>query len=234
MTSTFFSDNPIIHPLDDRPPTQSYFWWLNPRKFASWYLARCQWHGIRALGSTSIVRLSAIAPIVGYLILANEFTFRMFEGWKLYCFYFGTLSIAMGAFVYSLRCPGEAKKYDTAIEYTSAEAEFFTANPKIIEKEIAKSLVEVHHQRPEVFRDLLTIVSGIIRSQRDAERDTRKDAIISLMDELWHLRNFIRRRSRITCRILYDLGIVLVFSPSIVTSFQILEVALPAFSNAHH
>jgi len=197
--------------------------WSVPR-LTDWYLGRSQWHEIRNLGSTSIVRLSVVAPVVGYLILANRQSFQLFEGWKLFCFYFGTGSIAVGAFIYSLRCPGEAKKYDTAVDYALAEAEFFTANPFIIEKAIKASLLELQLQRPDLYRDVLTIFAKIAISHDHPEREVRKDATMVLMDELWHIRIFGRRRSRVVCRIFYDIGTFLIFLPSVFTVLQILHV----------
>ena len=193
-----------------------------------WYLGRAQWHEIRSLGSTSVVRLSVVAPVVSYLILANEHLLHFFEGWKFFCFYFGTVSIAVGALIYSTRCPGEAKKYDTAVEYAVAEAEFFTASPLIIEKAIGHSLSELKVQRPEIYRDILFIYTKIWISKNHPLREDRRDAIIALMDELWHLKIFGNRNSRVACRIFYDLGILLIFMPGVLTLLEIIQ----AFSAA--
>lgn len=194
-------------------------------QFIDWYRRRSQWHDIRALGFSSIVKISIVAPIVGYLILSNKFAFSFFEGWKFYFFYAGVTCISLGAILYSWWCPGEAKKYDTGVEYAISEVDFFIAKPMIIESLLREKISRLRVSRPDILHlDLLTIGSKFWTSSFDQERDKRKDAVIFLMDELWHAINYQFRKIRVICRMLYDAGILLLFAPSVYTTLQVLGV----------
>lgn len=187
-----------------------------------WYRSRSQWHEIRALGFSSIVKVSILAPVVGYLILSNPVSFAFFESWKFYCFYAGVTSISIGAILYSWFCPGEAKKYGTGVEYALAEVDFFVAKPKIIEHSLRYNIARLQLSRPDIYFDLLAIGACFSIAAFDEERSRRRDATLFLLDELWHAKNFRQRNVRVLCRILYDVGLVLLFTPSAYTTLQVL------------
>ena len=79
------------------------------------------WAQLRSAGNSRIVQTSVLFPLVGYLILFNDQVISFLsmhkldhppDGFlasiwtrKLYFLYFGLMSLGIGSFIYSLRCP---------------------------------------------------------------------------------------------------------------------------------
>jgi hypothetical protein len=93
------------------------------------------WMELRALGNSRAVQASVLFPVVGYLILFNDqvSTFLSISrlenaqptlgvlGWawshKLHFIYFGLMSLGLGSFIYSFRCPFIIKKHGDFADY---------------------------------------------------------------------------------------------------------------------
>lgn len=99
------------------------------------------WSTLRSIGNSSLVRLSALFPFVGYFILFNDnvTTFLQAHGlenppigvslldnlWskKLYFLYFGLMLSGAGSILYQWWCPPEVKKHQDWKDYIALEGE---------------------------------------------------------------------------------------------------------------
>jgi hypothetical protein len=99
------------------------------------------WSTLRAIGNSSLVRLSALFPFVGYFILFNDEVTNFLQAhgleqpslrlgildnlWskKLYFLYFGLMFSGLGAMIYQWRCPPEVKKHADWKDYIAVEGE---------------------------------------------------------------------------------------------------------------
>ena len=193
--------------------------------FKEWLYRRIdllsRWHSLRAIGSSKVSVLSILTPVAGYLIIFNT-KFEIFEsGWKVSSFYLGTVLFSLGTLIYAYSCPGECKKYDTAIEYTGAEAEFFSANHAIMIKMINRALVK--RRWPTYFSPsedhIRSVISEIERAKGPVQR---KPFMMTLMDEYWHMLNPSNPWCRYTCLSLYAAGTLLISLPGLVTTLEIV------------
>ena len=99
------------------------------------------WSTLRSIGNSSLVRLSALFPFVGYFILFNEEVTKFLQAhgldhpslgvslldslWnkKLYFLYFGLMLSGFGSMVYQWWCPPEVKKHQDWKDYIAIEGE---------------------------------------------------------------------------------------------------------------
>ena len=99
------------------------------------------WSTLRSIGSSSLVRLSALFPFVGYFILFNDEVTRFLQAhglekpligvglldnlWskKLYFLYFGLMLSGFGSIMYQWWCPPEVKKHLDWKDYIATEGE---------------------------------------------------------------------------------------------------------------
>jgi hypothetical protein len=92
------------------------------------------WASLRGVGNARIVQLSAIFPLVGYLILFNDEVSKflsmaaldhapknslidLFWPYKLYFVYFGLMCTGLASTLYQIRCPHLIKKHGDAADY---------------------------------------------------------------------------------------------------------------------
>lgn len=93
------------------------------------------WADLRTAGNSVAVKLSALFPAVGYLILFNDEIARFLSSvhldraaptsgyisliWinRLYFMYFGFMAVGLGALAYAWTCPFIVKKYGDANDY---------------------------------------------------------------------------------------------------------------------
>lgn len=98
------------------------------------------WSAIAAVGNSTPVRLTALAPLIGYLIIYNQLIadffflsksssavilehptrFDLFRELKLAFLYFGLLFFGIGSISFSLFAPKSVRKYKTPEEYVLA------------------------------------------------------------------------------------------------------------------
>jgi len=102
--------------------------------------ARFGWAKLREAGNSTIVKLTIVIPLVGYLIIFNEDLLHYLDlsrelfghhdpagsqevaqvSWRLLFLYFGLCFVAVGAGLYSWFCPDEIKSYRLASDYVAA------------------------------------------------------------------------------------------------------------------
>ena len=98
------------------------------------------WSSIASIGNSTPARLTALAPLIGYLIIYNQFIAEFFflsnggsdsdrptlsmldllRDLKLTFLYFGLVSFGIGAILFALFAPRSVRKYKTPEEYVLA------------------------------------------------------------------------------------------------------------------
>lgn len=188
-------------------------------RFAHWYEHKARWNKLRKLGTSQMVRVTIIAPVVASVLILTSKFLDFFASWRLLVFFGGSVATGAASMIYSVRCPGQCQKYDTAVEFSLTEADFFVANPKVLRRQITEHLAEwdTRHNgyvdRPEIRRRL----SRMLRPSAAP----KKPDVVFLMDQLWNMLDPSRKWSRWACLGLFSLGLGLLSIPPLVSLWQI-------------
>jgi hypothetical protein len=114
------------------------------------------WTGLRSVGNSPLARLTIIIPLVGYLIIFNEYALqylhlshRLFDGqptstsevqstqisMRLLLIYFGLCAVALASAIYTVACPPEIKRHGSPTEYSGGDGQNLSVGQLV---EIAK------------------------------------------------------------------------------------------------
>jgi hypothetical protein len=170
-------------------------------------------------------------PVVGYLILLNQQVldfgdidgrFRIFTPdvpWRLLLVYYGTLCLGLGSMLYSWRCPGRIRRYETAVDYAKAESEFFS------EREHADHLE----------RDLIQQVSQLTKEQQKYAyleevggigSVVARPTIVIMLTHHWNAYDITRPRARLLVYFLFWLGFCFLAVPTAVTLWGVIAYTM--------
>lgn len=187
------------------------------------------WRNLRALGNSTLAKATSIIPLLGALLLYNYNVLHLLElfgradrtcewgscipFWNTHLLYFGSCSIAVATIIYALRCPERVKKYESPVEYTTAETKFFTHG-----HHVGYYPILVRADAKEFGFDINNHFSTI-----DSDDDDRIDAgrILPMMTEHYEALDGCRRGSRISTFLFYIAGFGLVSIPTILTFFKV-------------
>lgn len=187
---------------------------MKPRRFQIW-----SWTSLRSLGNSAAVRISAVFPFIGYLIIFNdqvkkyltltalETTTRhgdLFSSlWelKLYFLYFGLLSLGIGSFIYQARCPYIVKKHADWSSYVIVDGPAMSMQQVLSLGKVLRAQIE-----PPVDREDLDNIRVYFMQRWYAEQS---DAMLF---------------SRIAVGILFWLGLFLVAVPSTLSAVKIFDI----------
>jgi len=198
---------------------------------------RARWHNLAALGTSPFARISLLTPLAGYLILLNEHFLEIAEidprflllhvetPWRLLSFYLGSFVFGGGTALFNWKCAGIVKRYQSAVEYVAGEIEFFdgTSHQGTVKTDLADAQRTLHvwkRTKPKF---------GHLGRLASAQSWSRSD-LIEAMTIQWHLRSLRRLPSRLFCRFLFDLGIVLILIPTLWTFVEVLIYAVKAIA----
>jgi hypothetical protein len=98
------------------------------------------WSELRSIGNSRLIQVSAVFPIVGYLILFSDevsnflsmrhlpslpqsgFLDSLWQG-KLYFVYFGLMLLGLGSLIYQVACPFIIKKHGDYTDYVRVDGD---------------------------------------------------------------------------------------------------------------
>ncbi|WP_137930460.1 hypothetical protein [Mesorhizobium comanense] len=185
-----------------------------------------RWSVLRRLGNSPVAKATIAVPLVGYLLLFNAEIAKFLRlhsdfcqpaecvpSLRLFLLYLGSCSIAVGAALYSLRCPALIKKYDSAAAFFDAEKAYF-CQPRNLEYLLR--LIELGTEAEPLAHDAANFKYDEGRSKVDP------GTLADPMGELYRLLNVSRLGSRTAALISYSLGILLLFVPTAMTFFQVI------------
>lgn len=191
--------------------------------------AYSRWHRLRGLGNSSLVRLSLLMPVIGYLILLNKSVGEHLQldpriaiwlsdsPFRLLLIYYGTFLVAAGSAIYALWCPYIVKKYASEVEYSAAELDF-VSTPNHRQQFIS----EVENQMTRASR-LQRELPGYASSASILADPSDENAGIlrELLALQWHLRDTSFRFARVVCASVFIAGFAILLVPAVITFFEV-------------
>lgn len=191
-----------------------------------------KWSGLRGYGNSVAVRITIIMPIIGYLLLLNEQVvaysridprFSLFTSdrpWRLIFLYYGSLATGLAAILYQWRCPIIVKKYDSPVEYLTAELNFFSDEDNY---EYIRARVRARFAKaPERLRQLEGVrhIEGKLSKIPEDEVSYRSHVTHALTAE-WHMADNGDLWARGLFCIVGGVGALLLALPSILTLVEV-------------
>jgi len=194
-------------------------------------LRQPEWHHLRPIGNSIVVRLSALFPVAGYLVMLNAQAFEYlnldpqlqfipgFNQWRLVLLYYGLALAALGSILYAVGCPPLVKKFSTPTEYVSAEAVFYTSRLRAEIK--AQSLRKLLALASPAQRRHVYISHHLAKFEAEPEDACDRDFLLAGMALEWFVATTSRPLRRIGCCVLYSAGFAILAIPTIVTLLEV-------------
>jgi hypothetical protein len=142
------------------------------------------WSTLREIGNSSLVKMTILIPLAGYLIIFNQRVVELLTlsgelaglrtpqelPTRLLLMYFGLCLVAIGSAIYNWRCPSIVKRYSSAAEYVNNELDHtpdFTLFD--IDHELRKRRYRVEEReafRPnDLNKSILTLYYGFLNER---------------------------------------------------------------------
>jgi len=106
-----------------------------------------RWNGLSLIGKSKIIKLTMLAPFIGYLILFNNELANYFvlsaeligassevniidkeNISRLYYLYYGLITLGVSSILFSIFCPAVIKDHENEFNYINSEVQIFTTN----------------------------------------------------------------------------------------------------------
>jgi hypothetical protein len=176
------------------------------------------WANLRIIGNSRPVQIATVFPVVGYFILLSTRVTGLIDGgiagtargsglidaawsYKLYCVYFGLISLGIGSAIYQLRCPREVRKY--------SDREDFVLN--------FSSAVNAEDVK---FMSLETVpIPGLISTAY-----MKDDYRLPIMKNFYALKSAERPISRLLTSVFFIVGFALLAVPSLLTLAKVARL----------
>ncbi len=110
------------------------------------------WSDLRGISNSQAAKSTILIPLVGYYIIFNEYLVRWLHlaqqiggsapsdhiPRRVLWLYMGLCSIALGTFIYALRCPPQVKKYGDFSDYVNGDGPALDFRPLEEIKEVVQ------------------------------------------------------------------------------------------------
>lgn len=149
---------------------------------------------------------------------------RQLPSWLARFFiYFGLCFVALGAAIFSARCPDIVKRYSTSRDFFESSKMFYAHHHNL-----RWLLDDVKEMRGESYDDGLNLV---YLTDKNSGLDVEHTHMLSgLMAAYFNLRDKSRARWRLACLLSYGLGAGLLLIPTLSTFIKVVAVALQRFA----
>lgn len=186
---------------------------------------RSRWSVLRGLGNSTVAKATIAVPLIGYLLLFNGEIVKFLSlhtdfcrtscgpSLRLFLLYLGCCAIAVGAALYSLKCPALIKKYDSAAAFFEAEKAYF-CQPRNLDYLL--KLIELGTEASPLARDAPNF------NYNGESRNVDPSSLADPMGELYRILNVSHPRSRLVALISYCLGILILLIPTAMTFVQVI------------
>ena len=192
---------------------------------------RYEWDKLHALGSSRLVQLTVILPVIGYLILFSESLHQHLAlyvdvgsdpvEWRLYFLYFGFCALSVGALIFAWQCPEEIKTHGAGFAFVEREKPVYRSNNYRV-GELQRTLVGLRLGLIPRGGRLYAPTRGQIESlKQQYERAIAEEGSIGhlpieqLMLEYFVALKESKRAWRTAARSAYDFGFVLLAVPTL-------------------
>lgn len=201
-------------------------------------IRRFEWDELHALGSSKLVQLTVVLPVIGYLILFSD-SLRQHLAlyvdmgtepilWRLYLLYFGFCFLSVGALIFAWQCPDEIKWHRAGFVFVERESRVYMVSGDRTG----------HLQRALIGLRLgLISATGTLRAwSPERLQELRSDARVvameqtvgrlpleSLMVEYFVALKQSKRNWRVAARLSYDLGFFLLAIPTVAVFVSVVR-----------
>lgn len=114
----------------------------------AWLDEAALWSKLRSMGSSRLVRSTAIIPIVGYFIIFNDSLIAYIQSntnfcgdcsvsWRISCLYFGLCFLTIGSILFTTGCPDTIKRFAKASDFFN-ETHLYYTTPSTLSTIIAE------------------------------------------------------------------------------------------------
>ena len=207
------------------------------------------WDRLRSIGEIRVVRLTILAPFIGYLILFNQevvhwltlsskllpadvFTYfwqdqprtqEELASGRLFLIYFGLFFLGLGSIIYGVACPHLLKKYGSTSEYLRAELEFQT---KFQAKRMLDELKELDNppiHLPALIEKFQDHFNSILMDELPDGAKEFEQLSKDLMTEEWRVENTHHPITRRLTFAAYFLGFLILALPAVDTLLAVAK-----------
>lgn len=194
-----------------------------------------KWLAIAILGRSKIIKsfsiwflivpflikiLDKIPGSVSVILLEKEFSFNLATPFpnQIYWFYFASVLFALGNLIYSMRCPGIIKSYKSYAEFREIDGS--SVSPLLALEEFCDSKETTNDDNDAVVFDFIDkyceahckqecLAQGNWHLKLNYCRVSEKD-IPNVFSHVREAANYLHRRSRQVCALLYILGMFII------------------------
>jgi len=183
-----------------------------------------KWNMLRVIGGSTLGKAAIAFPVLGYLILFNDYAFaylRIHSSFcldcsvspRLYALYIGGFFIAVGSLLFSIYCPQVIDRHANAHDFFESEKDYYhTLEHRIFLINHIIGLVINSYIAPEYMYPA--------RSEQEMMYATD---LSELMGQHYFLQNRTKRALRITIFWLYVAGFICLLIPTAMTFCQVLK-----------
>ena len=193
------------------------------------------WTGLRSIGNSKFSKLAMFVPVFGYFILFNDSIVQYFQlsfdiclkddcelSWRVFVIYFGLCFFALGAAIFSIRCPDIVKRYATSRGFFETSKVFYAHHHNL--RWLLDDIEEMHGV---AYDDRLNLLG--LTNENAGLGAEHIHMLSGPMAAYYNLRNKRRTYSRWACLASYGFGAGLLAIPTLATFFEVAVVAIQRF-----
>jgi hypothetical protein len=204
-----------------------------------------RWDALRTLGTSKIVQLTFLIPVLGYFILFGEMFNDYLEltidsgvsYWRVYFLYFGFCAVAAGSLLFSIKCPESVRQHGAAYEFVDREERTLSKYriAKMQDLLVRRNYFMV--ARTENWPDYEVARDHVIANSDDHDENQAAASLVGIREKVEDLNDaalmteyFVTLKSAdpvsrlfVTC--LYAVGIALIAVPTLVVFWQVVIAA---------
>lgn len=191
-----------------------------PQRISEW----SKWNMLRVIGGSALGKAAIAFPVLGYLILFNDYAVAYLKihssfcldcgvSPRLYALYVGGFFIAVGSLLYATFCPQVVDRHANAHDFYESENDYYDT--------------------PEHKRFLINHIIGLVLNsyiapeymyrKRSPDEMMNDTGLSELMGQHYFLQNRTKRALRITIFWLYIAGFICLLIPTVTTFYQVLK-----------
>lgn len=201
-----------------------------------------KWSQLRLIGSTYVVRATALMPVLGYFIIYNDFVADLFPvdqkiisvpersphtifefsiTTRLHLAYIGLFLIGCGSLMFNTLCPSLIRRHQTSEAYISSEIETLSARDMFDIFERSKHLKQAGDR--EITRQINSLeqslsASTVIQLSRQSKIDAMKLDFKALDASLTAV--------RLLTASAFGAGFIALFTPSAISAINVIAIIL--------
>lgn len=193
------------------------------------------WSTLRSIGNSSLSKMTMFVPVFGYFILFNDNISQYLRlaidscpaqecrvGWRVFFLYFGLCFAALGAAIFTFRCPDIVKRYSTSREFFETSKDFYAHHHNL-----RWLLDDIEKMRGKAYDDGLNLVD--LTNNASVVGQNQIHVLSGPMAAYYNLKNTCRVRWRRASLTFYGVGAALLAIPTFITFVEVAALAIQRF-----